>query len=645
MPKSGSIASCVAVLLALCAPAVVRADGLSSLVGEYRAACTKVGGAAKSRGDKVDKHVRPVLEKIAALDSDDSLKWLATEIDNAKVLPEIRAAMAAPILKHSSDRAVDYLLRGLMRRPEPVQEAVADALRRTERKLDAAEENLVRAVGPQLASSARASFARVFGKLDSLGGLKALLRSMGSSRRKSSGGGDRDLQAAIVSSYRKSKSAAIKTWLAEEGVSSVASVAERLAVVVELIGELKVVEARDDLETLVSHRSSDVSSAAIEALSKIGLGDTAEKIAKVIEKGRGGLEAKIKALDALAASGEAGAIASVIKASKSRDPETRAVAMGSLALAPKSTAAMDALLAGLKDRDSSVRNVALRAIGRVRYKPMVAALIDAMGTTRDPSFQVKVLETLATVTGQNMGLVTEDWTKWWDFNKAEFEFPTGEAEGATKQIARDLSYFGIEVSSKRLGFLVDISSSMRQVVPVKEGSLEEDEDETGGGRTKVRKRKKKGDDKVKDGKAMKIDVLKRELTRLLKKLPSDTALNIICFDATYKAWQKKLQPLYGRGRSKAVDYVQNLNTGSGTNVFDTLEFALKDKRVDTIYLLTDGVPTRGRIKNPDAILAEIRKQNRVRAVTIHTIAFGEKSALLEKLAAENGGQYRFVDRY
>ena len=83
----------------------------------------------------------------------------------------------------------------------------------------------------------------------------------------------------------------------------------------------------------------------------------------------------------------------------------------------------------------------------------------------------------------------------------------------------------------------------------------------------------------------------------------------------------------------------------GTNVFDTLEAALKDRRIDTIYLLTDGVPTRGRITEPGAILEEIGIQNRLRGVTIHCIAFGEESKFLEDLAKQNGGQYRFVDRW
>ena len=106
-----------------------------------------------------------------------------------------------------------------------------------------------------------------------------------------------------------------------------------------------------------------------------------------------------------------------------------------------------------------------------------------------------------------------------------------------------------------------------------------------------------------------------------------------------------LQPLAGSGRARAVRFVEAITTGSGTNVFDSLEATLKDRRVDTIYLLTDGNPTRGRFTAPAAILKEIGALNRVRGATIHCIAFGAESKLLKDLAAQNGGKYRFVDSY
>ena len=191
----------------------------------------------------------------------------------------------------------------------------------------------------------------------------------------------------------------------------------------------------------------------------------------------------------------------------------------------------------------------------------------------------------------------------------------------TKVKAYDLAYFGLDVgASKRMAFLCDFSGSMTEKVTVKKADGS-------------------------SGSERKIDVLKKELVRVIEKLPKDAAINIIYFDASYKPWKKKLYPLKGKGRAQAVNWVQSRNNGSGTNVFDTLEFALHDKQVDTIFLLTDGNPSRGKYLDPEVIATEVGILNRLRGVTINCIAFGEKSPLLERLAAENGGEYRFVDSY
>jgi len=145
------------------------------------------------------------------------------------------------------------------------------------------------------------------------------------------------------------------------------------------------------------------------------------------------------------------------------------------------------------------------------------------------------------------------------------------------------------------------------------------------------------------GKATKISVLKAELHRVFEKLSDRSFVNLIAFDDTYRPWKKRLQLLRGTGRKGALAFIGGLRPRGGTNLFDSLVFAFEDANVDTIYLLSDGMPSAGRLTAPGAILAEIQLLNRARAVTIHCIAFGAKSSLLENLAAQNSGEYRFVN--
>jgi hypothetical protein len=366
------------------------------------------------------------------------------------------------------------------------------------------------------------------------------------------------------------------------------------------------------------------------------------------------LSAFIEEIDSLAKSGTEKALDTVVNYARRGSPDMRAIAMGSLVYLTESPKAQEALSKGLLDADASVRAAALRACGKVREKFVISAVIDMLGREKEEALKVNALKLLVRFTEQNMGLVEEDWRKWWELAEPRFEFPKEGKEGAEKGFTdvrvRDLSYFGIEIASKRMGFLVDISSSMTEQVPVRPASERDSETGAeGSGKTAPVKGEgegeKDGDGGGKGMKARKIDILKKELVRVLRKLPPDAAINILTFHRTFGAWQKQLQPLAGPGRAKAISYVEGLQTGVGTNVFDTLESALKDRRIDTIYLLTDGLPTAGRITDRKAILEEIRTQNRVRGATIHCIAFGEESPLLKDLAADNGGEYRFVDRY
>ena len=603
-------------LLLLVAPCAARADELTSLVRQYKASLKKVTGPINRRSNLVATHVAPILDKIATLSTSNSERWLAAELDNSGTSPQARAAIPGALLAGGTENAVRLLISGLGRRPPGVQAASFRMLQFNESSLNVEE-------------------------------AKLLLSQLGARKSRAAAGDQLELCVAVL---KNSKNEATRAWLAGDAYDSAGGKIERLRVLVRLAGELKLSAARDQLVELLGHRSRELAIGAIEALARIGVDGAIDEISSALDRPGTDIRLRARALDALADS--AAGMEFAIRSAASKDPELRAIAMGSLSLRSGDPRAMKALLAGLNDKDPSVCNVALQSLRSLRIKPMMGALIDVLANHSDESFKVKTLELLVNVSGQNFGLAAADWKKWWSVSEASFEFPKQEEEGFTSVKKYDLDYFGIEVSSKRLGLVVDISSSMRQLVAVKAESLEEDEEEEAGGgegRTRVapakKKKKKPGGIVVKDGKAMKIDILKKEMTRLLKKLPADTSLNMISFDATFRPWQKALQPLKGKGRAKALSYVARITTGSGTNVFDTLEFALKDKRVDTIYLLTDGLPTRGRLTAPEAILKEVKLLNRTRGVTIHTIAFGAESNLLQQLAEQNGGQYRFVDRY
>jgi len=72
--------------------------------------------------------------------------------------------------------------------------------------------------------------------------------------------------------------------------------------------------------------------------------------------------------------------------------------------------------------------------------------------------------------------------------------------------------------------------------------------------------------------------------------------------------------------------------------------------VDTMFLMTDGRPTVGRIVGAEEVIFELKKVNRLRKVTVHTICVGDRPpgtaildgpdpAFLKRIADQNNGDF------
>ena len=72
----------------------------------------------------------------------------------------------------------------------------------------------------------------------------------------------------------------------------------------------------------------------------------------------------------------------------------------------------------------------------------------------------------------------------------------------------------------------------------------------------------------------------------------------------------------------------------------SLKAAIDDPEVDTIYLLSDGVPSYGSVKRDYRVLQEVARANRWRKVVIHTILLGTRGTdkkFMRRLAEQTGG--------
>jgi len=255
----------------------------------------------------------------------------------------------------------------------------------------------------------------------------------------------------------------------------------------------------------------------------------------------------------------------------------------------------------LKAKDWPVRAAAIRGLSKLRRRESVDYLVERIDK-EEGRMLAEIVDALRGLTGKPFGYAPGQWKEWWAGIKEDFTIPD-QAKALVTSQAGMTTYHGVPVLSTRIVFVMDISGSMSEVT----------------------------------GAESRIDQSKKELTRVLGALGTNAQINLIFFDERVEAWRKQLVPIKANLR-EAQALVAKVAPRGSTNIFDALDVAFAHKEADTIYLLSDGDPTNGRIIDPDDILREIRKMNRLRQIVIHTISFGS-SRFMKALADQNGGQY------
>ncbi|HEX7901487.1 MAG TPA: HEAT repeat domain-containing protein [Planctomycetota bacterium] len=262
--------------------------------------------------------------------------------------------------------------------------------------------------------------------------------------------------------------------------------------------------------------------------------------------------------------------------------------------------ALPVLDKALKSKDWPVRVTAIRGLGRLKSKEAVDLLMDRLDK-EDGRVLGELVDALRALTGRPFGFAPGQWREWWSREREAFTGPKA-AEGVEAGVGAT-TYHGVPILSTRLVFCVDISGSMSETL----------------------------------GTETRMELAKKELIRTLGSLNKDAQVNLIFFDDRLEPWHQKLTGLKSTLK-EAVAIVSRLQPRGRTNIFDALDLAFQHKEADTVFLLSDGDPSDGRIIDPDDILAEIRRMNRVRKIMVHTIAFAP-SPFMKALAEQNGGRY------
>ncbi len=322
----------------------------------------------------------------------------------------------------------------------------------------------------------------------------------------------------------------------------------------------------------------------------------------------------------------------------------------------------DGAVAALADPAWEVRALAAAICAKGGILDAVGPLIAALGK-ESGRLRQDFDDALFALVGVRMDGDAAPWQRWWTENQASVaararareaegvyakplgpvdDGPAGGEEAAKEGKGTTAAFYGIETKSKRIVFVIDISRSMEQPAQEKPPVVT-------GGSGKDPWASPRGD--------AKLAIAKWQLHRAVAALPADAWFDVIVYSESYRVWQPQMVEASAKGKAKAHEWVDAIVANGTTNVCDALDRAfelagalplpVKAKAphpplaADTVFLLSDGDPNRGRVTELGALGDDLVARARSARIVLHTIGIGEVagSSFLASLAKRTGGRY------
>jgi len=393
----------------------------------------------------------------------------------------------------------------------------------------------------------------------------------------------------------------------------------------------------------------------------------------------------IKAVDALAATGDPAAIDIIIKQAltgvnyevekhagailagtsepkirervyegirKNSNHRTRIVLIAVAARIADDPAAMTAIHGAVKDPSKAVALSALQWIRKIGRKdsiePLIAELQARQAKALDRVY-FDIEKTLRVLTGAELDAAV-DWQNYWDARKRGVAQPAAKKSRGRTEVAHRDSFFSVMVDSDSVLFVIDVSESMTVRDPFQEAPAKKEDDHRGV-TVAPKKEERKDGTTVKPAASLPMERqrlyrVKEELIRVVSGLQSTTRFGILSFNHEFKyLWDARvLKNATPEAKAAAVSWVKSLTASGATRTDLVLKEALSIPDVDTIFLLTDGAPKDERNQRLpiEPILALAKEQNRFVRARINTISFqqirdAKMRTFVRELAQQNDG--------
>ena len=314
------------------------------------------------------------------------------------------------------------------------------------------------------------------------------------------------------------------------------------------------------------------------------------------------------------------------------------------------------VLQALYDEEDSVALCAIEAL-RLKSHPgsiphMIRALKHQEDRDRDLSVVAeRIREMLSDLTGADLFAASE-WDALWKGNKKTLT--KGKKVDATKIVLKGTgvkidppSFFGQELVSEKIVFVLDTSISMQEKDPLPEGEGEGDGKNGGRGTGVDSVNKKKDANDELPNSRMRLRRVQRELKRMIRELPRSFRFCLLTFDRDVNRMSDQLVSATPDQKRRAIKFVDGFDPQGFTSTDLALDSAFKIPGVRTIVLLSDGMPFRVKDPiDPEQLLDHIEEINRFEHIPIHSVGFkatsGDAGGFLEELSRRTRGKYTEV---
>jgi hypothetical protein len=336
-----------------------------------------------------------------------------------------------------------------------------------------------------------------------------------------------------------------------------------------------------------------------------------------------------------------------------------------------------------ENRTWEIKWLALKGLERLADEKVIEPLIDGLAKCRADEGRLKDVYIRILKKLLESDIEADDVNTWKSVLAAKKAGT--DAPGAT--MVEPTQFYGLKTRSTRLVFLLDRTGSMEAPGSEPERSPYKMPPEAQGGEKEPPQEKAARDECTRLMKKWqtakcntRMEVAKKEIISTIYVLRPVVHFNVIWYESLPSPWKQELVPATWMNKLDAIQNADKINSGGGTNIWDALEMGFKmieipnpklpyspvtlEKKinyatavngVDTVFLMTDGRPNSGRIAGPEEILAELKKVNRLRKVTIHTVCVGDTGpgaatpespdpVFLKKIADQNNGDFVHIKK-